>query len=141
MIVLDTNVISEAWRPRPNTSVLAWLESQPFNSLYLCAPVLAELRFGVESLDAGLRRDRLRSSIDHLENEGYRGRLLLFDGAAAAEYGRLAVRRKRAGRRMELMDAMIAAIAVTHRAALATRDVRDFDGLGLETINPFEFDV
>jgi|SoiMethySBSTD1v2_1073268.scaffolds.fasta_scaffold1077429_1 predicted nucleic acid-binding protein len=141
MILLDTNIISEAWRPRPNPLVLGWLETQPFNSLYVCTPVLAELRFGAERLDAGRRRDRLRASIDQLENEGYRGRVLVLDGAAAAEYGRLVANRERAGRRMELMDAMIAAIAVTHRAALATRDVDDFAGLDIEIINPFAFGV
>jgi hypothetical protein len=138
MILLDTNIVSEPWRARPDDSVIAWLEAQPFNSLYLCTPVLAELRFGAERLDAGGRRDRLRGSIDRLKNEAYRGRILLLDPAAATEYGRLAAMRERAGRRMELMDAMIAAIALVHRAVVATRDVSDFAELGLELVNPFE---
>jgi predicted nucleic acid-binding protein len=141
MILLDTNIVSEAWRPHPNATVIAWLEAQPFSSLYLCAPVLAELRFGAERLEAGTRRDRLRSSIDLLEHEGYRGRILVLDGAAAAEFGRIAAQRQRAGRRMELMDAMIAAIALTNRMALATRDVGDFADLGIELVNPFESKV
>src|SRR5215467_10633614 len=113
MILLDTNIVSEPWRPRPDRRVLVWLEAQPVGSLYLCTPVLAELRFGAESLDAGLRRDRLRNAIDRLERESYRGRMLSFDEQAAAEYGRIAAKRKQMGKRMELMDAMIAAIAVT----------------------------
>jgi len=139
MIVLDTKVISEAWRPHPSRETLAWLEAQPAGSLFLCTPVLAELRYGAESLDAGLRRDRLRNAIDRLERESYRGRILPFDEAAASEYARVAVKRKRMGRRMELMDAMIAAIAIVRRGALATRDTRDFADLGLELVNPFEF--
>ena len=138
MILLDTNIVSEPWRARPDRSVLSWLEAHSFNSLFICTPVLAELRFGAERLDAGVRRDRLRASIDRLENEGYRGRLLHLDGAAVAEYGRVAAMRQRAGRRMELMDAMIAAIALVNRASLATRDIQDFVGLGIELINPFE---
>jgi predicted nucleic acid-binding protein len=101
--------------------------------------VLAELRFGAERLEAGVRRDRLRASIDHLEYEGYRGRILFLDGPAATEFGRLAAKRERAGKRMGLMDAMIAAIALTHSAALATRDVEDFADIGVEIVNPFEF--
>ncbi|HKS61220.1 MAG TPA: type II toxin-antitoxin system VapC family toxin [Xanthobacteraceae bacterium] len=139
MILLDTNVVSAPWRPRPDDAAIAWLEAQPFNSLYLCTPVLAELRFGAERLDPGGRRDRLRTFIDRLENEVYRGRILALDAAAAAEYGRVAAMRERAGRRIELMDAMVAAIAIVHRAVVATRDVSDFTGLGLDIINPFEF--
>jgi len=139
MIVLDTNIVSEPWRPRPDQRVLGWLEAQPVSSLYLCTPVLAELRFGAESLDAGSRRDRLRNAIDRLESESYRGRVLSFDGLAAAEYARIAAKRKRVGTSMEVMDAMIAAIAVIHRAVLATRDDGDFADLGLELANPFDF--
>jgi|ERR1043165_2775618 predicted nucleic acid-binding protein len=139
MILLDTNVVSEPWKPWPSAQVLTWLEAQAFNSLYLCTPVLAELRFGAERLGAGMRRDRLRALIDRLEQEGYRGRILPLEIADAAEFGRLAALRERGGRRMRSMDALIAAIALTHRAILATRDVGDFEGLGLELINPFEF--
>jgi predicted nucleic acid-binding protein len=139
MIVLDTNVVSEAWKPRPDKRAMAWLEAQAFNSLYLCTPVLAELRFGAERLAPGSRRDRLRTLIDRVENEGYRGRILSLDVADAAEFGRLAALRERVGKRMEAMDALIAAIAVTNRATLATRDIDDFTGLGIEIVNPFEF--
>jgi predicted nucleic acid-binding protein len=139
MILLDTNVVSEPWKPRPSMHVLAWLEAQAFNSLYLCTPVLAELRFGAERLDSGLRRDRLRALIDRVEQEGYRDRILSLEIAEAAEFGRLAALRERAGRRIQPMDALIAAIALTHRAVLATRDVGDFIGLGIELVDPFEF--
>jgi len=139
MIVLDTNVVSEMWRPEPDRSVAAWFKSQPADNLYLCSPVLAELRFGAERLDVGSRRDRLRASIDHLEHHGYRGRILFLDGTAAAELCGLAAKRERAGRRMGLMDALIAAIARSNDATLATRDVEDFDDVGLTIVNPFDF--
>ena len=137
MIILDTNVISEPWRPKPDTAVLNWLEAQPVVSLYLCAPVVAELRYGFERLEASRRKDRLRAAIEQIESEGYRGRILPFDAAAAAEFGRLAAMREKLGRRMEPMDVMIAAVVLAHRAILATRDVEGFSGLGFELINPF----
>jgi predicted nucleic acid-binding protein len=138
MIILDTNVVSEPWRPQPDAAVLNWLESQPVDTLYLCAPVLAELRYGFERLEAGRRKDRLRNAVEQLEIKGYRGRILPFDTVAAAEFGRLAVIREKLGRRIEPMDAMIAAVVLAHHAALATRDVAAFAGLGFEVINLFQ---
>jgi toxin FitB len=137
MILVDTNIVSEGMRPRPDRAVAAWLNSQPWESLYLCAPVLAELRYGVERLAAGRRKRFLSGVVDRIENELYRGRILSFDQLSAANYGRLTVKREQLGRRMEQMDALIAAIALTHGAAIATRDAADFADLGLEVINPF----
>jgi toxin FitB len=138
MILLDTNVISEIWRPKPDATVLAWFKGQPAHSLYLCTPVLAELRFGAERLALGHRKKLLQEAIDRLEAELYRDRILGFDASAASEFGRIAATRERAGRRIEAIDAFIAAIALAHRAALATRDTDDFSDIGLEIINPFE---
>jgi predicted nucleic acid-binding protein len=138
MIVLDTNVVSEAWGSHPSAAVLGWLRLQPPNLLFLCTPVLAELRYGVERLPEGRRRDRLRASVDRVEAEGYRDRILPLDAAAAAEFGRLTVKREKVGRRISTMDALIAAITLTHGAVLATRDIEDFSDLGFEVINPFD---
>jgi predicted nucleic acid-binding protein len=137
MIVLDTNVVSEPWRPQPNAAVLGWLRLQPPNVLFLCTPVLAELRYGVERLPAGRRRDRLKASVDQVEAEGYRDRILPLDEAAAAEFGHLTAKREKIGRRISTMDALIAAITLTHGAVLATRDTDDFSDLGFKVINPF----
>ncbi|HEY7300902.1 MAG TPA: type II toxin-antitoxin system VapC family toxin [Xanthobacteraceae bacterium] len=137
MIILDANVVSEMWRPMPDPTVAEWVDSQREDSLYLCTPVLAELRYGIERLAAGRRKERLKSAIDRLE-EGYRDRILALDAAAAAEFGRLAVKRERIGRRMAPMDCLIAAIAVSQGTALATRDTNDFADLGLTIINPFD---
>jgi hypothetical protein len=138
MIILDTNVVSESWKPEPNPAVALWLNAQPVHSLYLCTPVLAELRFGVERLPNSRRRIFLESWVARLEAEAFRDRILPLDSAAAAEFGRLAARRGKLGRRMETMDVLIAGIAASQGASLATRDTSDFDDLGLELINPFE---
>jgi predicted nucleic acid-binding protein len=138
VIILDTNVVSEPLRSRPDLKVRNWIDAQTASELYLCTPVLAELHFGLERLAAGARKDRLRASIDRFENDLYRGRILVLDAAGAAEYGRLVAMRRRMGRPIQQMDALIAAIALTHRAFLATRNVNDFADLGLDIINPFE---
>src|SRR4051794_18170062 len=134
MILLDTNVVSEAWRPRPIAAVIDWMDAQPATSLYICTPVLAELRFGIERLPASRRRDRIRALVDRLEVDTYRGRILTLDAAAAAEFGRLAAKRERAGRRIQPMDALIAAVAKSNGATLATRDIDDFADLDLTLV-------
>jgi hypothetical protein len=138
MILLDTNVVSELYRPAPQASVVQWFDAQANDQLYLCAPVLAELRFGMERLDAGRRKEALRAAIERLENELYRDRILPFDVACVTAYGRLVAARIGSGRSMQQMDAFIAAIAVANDAVLATRNIEHFEGLGLELINPFE---
>jgi predicted nucleic acid-binding protein len=138
MILLDTNVISEHLRPRPNPNVIAWIDAQPANEVYICTPVLAELRFGAERLSPGPKQSDLHAAIDRIESSLYQGRILPFDAAAAAQYGRLAANRERMGRCMGQMDGLIAAIALAHQATVATRDERDFAGLGFEVVNPFD---
>ena len=138
MILLDTNIVSENFRPKPNRAVISWVDSQPAGSLYLCTPVLAELRFGLERLATGQRKDELQTAIDRVENDYFRGRILVLDVNAAAEYGRLVAKRQRIGRPIQQMDGLIAAIASINRLTLATRDTRDFADLGLDMVNPFE---
>jgi len=116
---------------------MAWLKAQPAASLYLCSPVLAELRYGVERLPAGSRQRDLVLRVDSIE-VFFSERFLIFDAAAAKEFGRLTAHRQRIGRRIEPMDGFIAAIAASQKWAVATRDVDDFADLGLELINPFE---
>jgi predicted nucleic acid-binding protein len=138
MILLDTNILSESMRPRPDPVAKSWLDAQPWETLYSCTPVLAELRYGVERLAAGRRKTFLSEVVDRIENEIYRGRILSFDPVATRHYGRLMVKREQQGHRLEQMDGLIAAIALTHGAIVATRDAGDFAGLGLEVINPFD---
>ena len=136
MIILDTNVISETWRLNPHPAVMAWLNAQAIESQYICTPVIAELRYGIERLATSSRKQYLSAAVDRLV-EGYRGRVLNFDVAAAMQFGRITAARARIGRRLEPMDAMIAAIALGNRMALTTRDTEDFLDIGLELIDPF----
>lgn len=137
MIVLDTDVVSEPFRPRPSSAVQEWLNAQPIQELYLCAPVLAELRYGLERLPPGKRRKTLEAWVQHVEHELFANRFLMIDQATAHEFARVLARRERLGRPIRVMDALIAAIVLAQGATLATRDVSDFAGLGLEIINPF----
>jgi len=139
MILLDTNVVSENLRVAPSPKVVAWLDAQRPALIYLCTPVLAELYRGIARLTEGRRKDHLRIAIERMQNELFRDRILAFDTGAAKQYGHLTAIRERLGDPIGHMDAMIAAIALCHRATVATRDVRGFAGLGLELIDPFEW--
>ncbi len=137
MILLDTNVVSEPYRAVPSGSVRNWLDGQRQQDLFLCTPVLAELWYGVERLPSGGRRDRLERWVQNLEEERFENRVLPVDQAAAHEFGRIVAKRTRMGLPIGPMNALIASIAVCHGAALATRDVPDFEGISLELIDPF----
>lgn len=141
MIVLDTNIVSEAFRIEPNVNVRAWYDGQALEDLYLCTPVLAELRYGVERLEAGAQRNRLEELVQHIEDDVFLDRILPVDRIAAHEFGRILAARNRRGRPISTMDALIGAVALSHGAAVATRDVSDFEGIGLELIDPFTEDV
>ncbi|MEI9804661.1 MAG: type II toxin-antitoxin system VapC family toxin [Pseudolabrys sp.] len=136
--MLDTNVVSELWRPRPDHAVRFWLDTQEPHALFICTPVLAELHFGAERLAKGKRKEILHGLITQVEVSGFKERILPFDMASASTFGRIGAQRERAGRRMEPVDAMIAAIALTNGLKLATRDTSGFADIGLEVVNPFE---
>jgi hypothetical protein len=140
LIIIDTNVISESMRPRPNANVQAWIDAQQQESLFLCTPVLAELFYGIERLPVGARRTHLEQVVLRMETT-FADRILGVDRAAAVEYGKLVGHRDRIGKATATMDALIAAIAKAHRARLATRDTYGFSDLGIELINPFDFDA
>jgi toxin FitB len=138
VIVLDTNILSEPDRPRPDGRVLAWLDGLDDARVRITAPTVAELSGGAERflLRNGSSRylDRLREIVE-IE---FVDRVLPFDLLAARAYGRLRAGREQKGHTIKDMDAMIAAICIVHGATLATRNVRDFDGLDLKLVNPFE---
>ncbi len=136
MIILDTNVISEGLRRRPDEAVKAWLDAQNPETLFLCTPVLAELHYGMELLPPGKRRNDVEAMIA-LVRDSFAERIFSFDLAAAREYGRLMAMRDREGRAAGTMDGLIASIASVHGAAVATRDIRGFDQMGIDLINPF----
>ncbi|WP_275788042.1 type II toxin-antitoxin system VapC family toxin [Pararhizobium gei] len=137
MIVLDTNVISELQGRKNSEKILDWLEGYESEQVFLTAIAIAEIHFGIALLPSGARQDALRETFMRIENE-FEGRILTFSRSAAPHYGVIAAERQKQGRQMETKDAMIAAICIAHDATLATRNVKDFAGLDLKLINPFE---
>ena len=138
MILLDTNVISEILRPSGSETARRWLDAQPTRSVYICAPVIGELRYGLELLEPGARRTRLERAYERIPAELFVDRILAFDRVAAEYFGRLRAARRKAGKPINAMDALIAAIAAANSMTLATRNTRDFEGLGLPLVNPFD---
>ncbi|TDP62480.1 type II toxin-antitoxin system VapC family toxin [Roseateles toxinivorans] len=136
--LLDTNVLSELLRAQPDEAVLAWFARQPTDSLFISDVTQAEMLLGARLLPAGKRRTQLQLALDGLFGEDFAGRILPFDGAAAALYAEVVAARRSAGRPISQFDAQIAAIALSQRATLATRNVSDFDGVGLTLSNPWE---
>ena len=137
MIVLDTNVISETMRRAPNAAVIDWLDNQPRSDLYLCAPVLAEVCYGIARLEESQRKLGLLRSYHQIIAEKFEGRILPFDTQAAEAYGELVAKLESDGRAIDVIDAMIAAIALSNAAALATRNMAHFTRTGLTLVDPF----
>ena len=137
MIVLDTNVVSELLRPAPAKQVEAWLSAQDGATVYFTAVGEAELRHGVAILPAGRRRTALSMAIEGILEEDFRNRILPFDRAAASAYAAIAAKRRAAGRPISQFDCQIAAIARAHEAAVATRNTGDYEGCGIEVIDPW----
>lgn len=137
MIIVDTNVISEPLRSEPDQAVVAWLDEQALETLYLTTITIAELRFGVAALPAGKRSRRLADRIERHVFAHFTGRILSFDEAATIPYARLRSEARRKGSAIGDLDALIAAIALTRDFAVATRDTAPFESAGLEVINPF----
>lgn len=137
MIVLDTNVLSELIRPQPEARVVRWIDEQDPPSLAITAITAAELLFGVERLADGARKAQLADAIHALMDEEFAGRVLAFDGAAAEHYADLVAERERQGRPVATADGQIAAICRNHAARLVTRNVRDFEATGVETVDPW----
>lgn len=137
MIVLDTNVLSELMRLRPDPRVVAWVDGLDPEAVLITAMNEAEILHGLARLPDGRRKELLQQGWELLVAELLTSRILPFTSEAAHWYGVLLNRREQVGRRMATADAVIAAIALAHGAALATRDVADFADIGLELINPW----
>lgn len=137
MIVLDTNVLSELLRPAPEALVLAWLEEQPPASVFTSAVTQGEILYGIRLLPDSKRRGKLWDAAVTIFNEDFAGRILSFDSDAAVAYAEISAARRAAGRPISQFDATIAAIARSHGASLATRNVNDFEGCGIEVIDPW----
>ncbi len=137
MIVLDTNVVSEAMKPEPSPAVLAWLNAQVAETLYISSVTLAELLFGIGALPAGKRKDMLSRVLDGVLGL-FGDRVLPFDAHAARKYAELAVTARGAGRGFSTPDGYIAAIATSRGFIVASRDTRPYAAARVPLINPWD---
>lgn len=139
MIIVDTNVISDAIAPRPTERVVAWLAAQPVDALWTTAITAAELRAGVAALPEGRRKRALGEAIEGALYADFAGRILPFDDAASVAFASVSARRRRSGRPVAEMDVQIAAIAMVRGATVATRNATDFDDTGIAFVDPWTF--
>jgi len=137
MIVLDTNVLSEALRLVPDPPVLHWLTNQPRRSLFTTTVTQGEVLYGIRVLSDGKRRRGLWDAAAKIFSEDFAGQVLSFDSDAANVYAEIAALRRMSGEPISQFDAMIAAMARSRGASLATRNVKDFEDCGVDVVNPW----
>ncbi len=137
MIVLDTNVLSALMRTEPEAKVVAWLDRQPTESIWITSVTLFETRLGLALLPSGRRRRALESAFSRLLDEDLENRVLDFDAAAATESASLAAARQKIGRPVDVRDTLIAGIVLARRATLATRNRRHFADLKVPVVDPW----
>jgi predicted nucleic acid-binding protein len=139
MIVVDTNVISEMMGTSSHPNVVAWLAFQPRQAMFTTAISQAEILAGLRALPAGKRKDRLEAQAADMFSSDFKAHVLPFDADAADYYATIAAHRRSIGRPISQLDAQIAAISASHGASIATRTGRDFEHIGLDIINPWDF--
>jgi toxin FitB len=137
MILLDTNIVSEFMGAAPDPRVAEWLREQKLANLALASITIGEIGYGLALLPDGRRRASLTAAFERLRLEIIGSRVLSFDENAARAYGALMAQRQQAGLHVESNDMQIAALAHVHGHRVATRNLSDFEGLGLNLINPF----
>jgi toxin FitB len=137
MILLDTNVVSELMRPKPDPAVVAWFDTRVGLPLYISTITEAELWSGVDRMPAGKRRLVLQSLITDMLDEDFAGRILAFDRAAARLYGHISARRADLGKPVSTADGQIAAIAKANGLKIATRNIKDFADCDVALVNPW----
>lgn len=137
MIVLDTNVLSECLKPRPDAAVLAWMASQPRSALFTTTVVEAEILYGVRLLPDGARKDALLLAVQAVFDQDLLGRVIAFDRDCANAFADIAASRRALGKSISQFDAMIAAATRSRGAVLATRNWRDFEDCGINVIDPW----
>jgi predicted nucleic acid-binding protein len=139
MILLDTNVVSELMKPRPEPAVLDWLDKQDEGTIFISAITRAEIELGIALLPEGKRREGLATAANAMFVEDFAGVILPFDRESAIHYAILVAHRTRIGRPITTEDAQIAAIALQHRLTLVTRNIKDFEEIiNLNLINPWQ---
>ena len=137
MIILDTNVNSEPFKPKPDPAVMRWLDAQEPQTLYITTVSLAEMFAGVHKMPEGRRRADLHHLVENKIQSVFENRILAFDMPAAQAFGRVNADACAVGNPIAFADCAIAAIAAANGFILATRNVRDFKGTGVEIFNPW----
>lgn len=137
MILLDTNVISEVIKPQPSLVVLRWLAAQEPQAIFTTTITKAEILYGVETLPQGRRRVQLSVAVEKMLAQEFQGRILPFDDDAARAFAKIVAARDAVGRPISQFDAMIAAIARSRGASIATRNTADFERCAIPLINPW----
>jgi len=137
MILLDTCVISALMRPQDNRAVVAWLDRQSSVSIWTTAITVLEIRFGLLAMPRGRRRAKFEQAFAGLIQQDLDGRIAAFDLAAAEAAAALAAERQRKGRPIDVRDTQIAGIALSRRAAVATRNTKHFGDLSVAIIDPW----
>ncbi len=137
MIILDTNVLSEALKPLPSEAVLSWLSVQEQLAVFTTTITVAEVLYGIEVLPLGKRRSRLLGLIERLFAEEFQDRVLPFDEKAAYLFPKIVAGRENIGRPIAQFDAMIASIARAWRGTIATRNTGDFEDCSIQIVNPW----
>jgi len=137
MIILDTNVISTLMQREPTRQVLSWLDEQPAEELWLTSVTVFEIRYGLALLPSSKRRRALDEAFTRTLEDDFDGRVLPFEVESARQAAEFAAHRRLAGRPIEFRDVEIAGIAASREASLATRNTRDFEGLGLDLVDPW----
>jgi predicted nucleic acid-binding protein len=138
VIILDTDVLSALMRKEPAAPVVAWLDRQPAESVWITSITLFEVRLGLALLPKGRRRQTLEAAFARLLEEDLENRMLDFDGTAATEAAALAAERRKDGHPVDMRDTQIAGIALARHASLATRNVRHFADLKVPVVDPWE---
>ena len=137
MVVLDTNVVSELMRASPSRDVVEWLDSQETRDLFVTSVTEAEIRAGLAALPEGARRRGLVAAAERAFGNLFAGRVLSFDSSAARAYAEIFATRQAIGRPLSLADGQIAAIARSRGLVVVTRNVGDFEGVGIDLVNPW----
>ena len=136
--LLDTNVLCEPTKPKPNGRVMEWLAVTDEDRLYLSAVTLAEVQRGVSRMPSGVRRERIRHWLEHDVFERFGDRILSVDSAVGLQWGKIMAEAEVKGKAMSSLDGFIAATAVVRDLTLATRNVADFKDAVPQVVNPWE---
>lgn len=135
--LLDTNVISEWTKPQPDIHVIEWLASVDEDRVFLSVITLAEIRYGIERMPAGARKNSLSAWLENDLPQRFEGRVLIVDAAVADACGRIMHSKSRRGKTPTVPDSLLAATAQVHQLTLVSRSIRDFEGLDLTLLNPW----